>query len=293
MRASGQGAAFRLGLGLLYLCSCQGVNPAYRAEALDARFDGAPETGTDTATDAPAGDASEEAAQRDLPVAAEASPPEVAPPPPDAGSEQGGSADANAPDLVPDVVTPLPTFALGAVTVTARRGVDMGNTIHDDRCPDGQVLIGYRATSGLLRNMGTPVVTSLAAQCGTAGIKASPPTIVSITPASAFPERGVPTGTPIMVVCPTDQVVVTFDGRAGSFLDQLRIGCASLTVAEQASGLTVNIGAVTRLAAVGGNGGTAFQDGCPSGRIAVGHRLESATVVDTFAMACALPSATR
>jgi hypothetical protein len=298
-RAVRSAAALLVVVWAFGLCGCHGVNPAYRSETQDAGGDRSTGTASDTWGD------------RDM---FETSP-ETAPPspPPDARLDAAESLDLNPldlgpvlPDLAPDLTSPdlgppdltpdlpprLPMITLGTPTFTSRHGTDMGNTIHDDRCPAGQALIGYRATTGLLRNMGTPVLTSLAAQCGTLTVDSAPPTTVTVQPAFAFPVRGMPTGQTMTAMCPPDQVVVTFDGRAGSFVDQLRIGCARLTI-EAASTPVVTIGAVTRLAAIGGTGGVAFQDGCPAGRIVTGHRLEVFSVVDTMALACALPSATQ
>jgi hypothetical protein len=279
-------------MGGVHLGGCRRVNPAFHLGTTDGAADRGPATAPDARPD------------RDVFDAANESPP--APPAPDAGLDVAESRDLSPPDLprdlapldldppevAPDLGAPPPVITLGPSTLAGLHGTKMGNTISDDRCPAGQALIGYRGTSGLLQNMGTPVVTSLAAQCGILAVDSTSPAAVTVAPGATFAARGMRTGQTITAVCPANQVVVTFDGRAGSFLDQLRIGCARLTIESGSGGtLAVKIGVVTRLSPLGGTGGEAFEDGCPAGQIATGHRLEALNVVDSLALACALPSA--
>ena len=59
-------------------------------------------------------------------------------------------------------------------------------------------------------------------------------------------------GEPFQRVCPRNQAVVGFRGRAGFYVDRLQIGCQAFTDSGQP------IGAVTWLTPVGGTGGAPF-----------------------------------
>lgn len=63
---------------------------------------------------------------------------------------------------------------------------------------------------------------------------------------------GGPHGQPFEVVCPRNQAVVAMRGRAGSYVDRLRLGCQHFTHRGEPTG------EVTWLSAVGGSGGDAF-----------------------------------
>jgi hypothetical protein len=197
------------------------------------------------------------------------------------------------PDLAPPDVAPMtPRIKLGTASFTTLQGLPGDNSVLDDRCPTGQVLTGFRGTVGLFSGMGTPLLTSLAGQCGSLKVDATAgqPFPVTVSPEGALPTRGIPQGKAFTALCPSNQMVVGFEGRAGSFIDQLVVVCAPLTVAGPPS-LAVTRGTFAKLPAVGGTGGEAFQTSCPAGRIAIGHRGEAVTVVDTLALACSAPSA--
>jgi hypothetical protein len=185
-----------------------------------------------------------------------------------------------------------PRIKLGTASFTTLQGLPGDNPVVDDRCPTGQVLTGFRGTVGLFRGMGTPLLTSLAGQCGSLKVDAAAgePFPVTVSAEGALPTRGMPQGKAFTALCPSNQMVVGFEGRAGSFIDQFVVVCAPLTVAGPPS-LAVTRGTSTKLPAVGGTGGEAFQTSCPAGRIAIGHRGEAVTVVDTLALACSAPSA--
>jgi hypothetical protein len=119
---------------------------------------------------------------------------------------------------------------------------------------------------------------------------AGEPFPVTVSSEGTLPTRGMPQGQAFTALCPANQMVVGFEGRAGSFIDQFVVVCAPLTAASFPF-LSVARGTFSKLTAVGGTGGDVFQNGCPAGAIAVGYRGEAVTVVDTLALACAVPSA--
>jgi hypothetical protein len=86
-------------------------------------------------------------------------------------------------------------------------------------------------------------------------------------------------------MCPQNQVVVAFHGRAGFDLDQVSFECAPL----EFSTTGVTIGAVTSLPPEGGPTGPLFQDGCPSGEVVVGTSAQAGSIVYNLGLSCATP----
>ncbi|NIR40686.1 MAG: hypothetical protein GWN79_23570, partial [Actinobacteria bacterium] len=70
----------------------------------------------------------------------------------------------------------------GAITDTPLRGGG-GGTLYEDRCPDGQVVMGYRGRAGTWN-------TRIQAVCGELTLTGDGPYAVSVTEASTTPERG-------------------------------------------------------------------------------------------------------
>ena len=94
--------------------------------------------------------------------------------------------------------------------------------------------------------------------------------------------------------CPKGSVVMGFEGRTGSFLDQLVLWCAPLTVSASASSYTFSVGTSSALAPVGGSGGGVFApSACANNQIAFGHSGRNGQWVDALSLACGTPSAER
>jgi hypothetical protein len=280
--------------------ACTGVNPAFVGPPADASA--RPKDASGKADKPTTGADAVDAAVPDDPPPLDAGEPGPSEPSPD-----GPLVDVAPPDAWPDVVPPdaspdlappdavpmTPRIKLGAASFTSFQGLQTNsNPVLDDRCPSGQVLTGFRGTVGLYMGMGTPLLTSLTGECGSlkVDVTAGEPFPVTVSSEGTLPTRGMPQGKAFTALCPSNQMVVGFEGRAGSFIDQFVVVCAPLTVAGSPS-LSVTRGTSTKLPAVGGTGGEVFQTSCPAGRIAIGHRGEAVTVVDTLALACSAPSA--
>jgi len=196
-------------------------------------------------------------------------------------------------------------ITLQSESATAQRGSNSASGVtyyaHLDRCPGGQVLIGY---GGTLRDdvylvSGAPVLqlASLVAICGRVTLEASGE--VTVTPSSGIEPRGTDaTAGTFSQICPTDQVVVGFAGRAGSIIDQIGVVSASLQSASAGcccSALT--LGSTYSFTPVGGTGGSAYSESCSSGQVALGQSLYTATTtkhpgeewVSRFGLLCGTP----
>ncbi len=92
--------------------------------------------------------------------------------------------------------------------------------------------------------------------------------------------------------CPSDQVVVGFDGNSNGYFSQLALICAPLAVTIGTGAYALQIGATTELPPVGGAGTPAPTTHCPAGQIARGDPLRSGQWVDAFSLACATPRLT-
>jgi hypothetical protein len=186
-----------------------------------------------------------------------------------------------------------PRVTLGAASFTQLQGVPGDNPVRDDRCPTGQVLTGFRGTVGLFGGMGTPLLTSLAGQCGSLKVDgtAGDPFPVTVSPERRAATRGMPQGQAFTALCPANQMVVGFEGRAGSFIDQFVVVCAPLTVASAPS---CQLCAVRDPPNCPRWAAPAEKPSRPAAR-PVGSPLVTAgkpvTVVDTLALACSVPSA--
>jgi hypothetical protein len=285
--------------------ACTAVNPAYVGPSADASA--RPKDASNKADKSTTGADAVDAAVPDDPPPLDAGEPGPSEPSPDGALVDMAPPDVAPPDLIPqdapldlappdlaspDVAQMTPRVTLGAASFTQVQGQPADNPVRDDRCPSGQVLTGFRGTVGLYMGMGTPLLTSLTGQCGSLKVDATAgePFPVTVSSEGALPTRGMAQGKAFTALCPSNQMVVGFEGRAGSFIDQFVVVCAPLTVAGAPS-LSVARGTSTKLPAVGGTGGEVFQTSCPAGRIAIGHRGEAVTVVDTLALACSAPSA--
>jgi hypothetical protein len=90
-------------------------------------------------------------------------------------------------------------------------------------------------------------------------------------------------------MCPSNQVVVAFRGRAGYDLDQVAFDCAPLSLSRNRFGGQVTIGPVTSLPPQGGPTGPTFQDGCPAGEVVLGTNSQAGAIVYKLGLSCATP----
>lgn len=150
------------------------------------------------------------------------------------------------------------TLVLSGMNQTAVHG-GTTTTPYLDVCPGDAVLVGVQGT---VSKVGVILVSSIQGLCANLVLSADGATITTGT-TTETPLRG-GTGNAWTQSCPSNQVVIGFEGRAGACLDRLAIRCGSLV--RQGNAVTVSPGST--LPAVGGTGGEPFTDGCAGGQIA-------------------------
>jgi hypothetical protein len=172
-------------------------------------------------------------------------------------------------------------LTLGATQSTIMQGYSGPEaTSFQDGCPPGSVVIGVNAGSD--DGSGFFVVAQLQTKCGTPSVATDGK--VTIAPSATLPLRGGMTSPLHALDCPANDVVMGFDGRAGSLLDQLSVRCAPLVV----SGTSVTIGTPTDIGPEGGTGGDPFpRTDCPAGTIAVGTNTATRNWIGGFGLICA------
>jgi hypothetical protein len=180
------------------------------------------------------------------------------------------------------------SFLVTGASITTQHGGTDG-TEHNDVCPAGQVLVGFTGTHG---NPGVLLVTSLVGLCAQPTVSGPDPFAIALESGDFLPARGNPTTgsdpTAFSVVCPADEVVIGFFGRAGSALDQLGIQCGALST----DGESVQVTPTITLGPEGGTGGTPFTEGCPEGEVAYGSNLReplSGSWITALGFTCGTP----
>lgn len=211
----------------------------------------------------------------------------------DAGFDAGvdaGILDAGVDTGPVDAGTPACVLAdTCALSFTASSTTDVygggGGTPYMDDCPAGQVLVGYYAMVGssFERFLGVCGTTTL--------VPGSSAYTITVGAGDTLTEHGSGINTTYESTCPTDQMVVGFEGRYGTLVDRLALRCAPLLVSYTASGVTVTPGSVTTITAVGGFGGTEFPTtDCPAGDVATGTEVHAGGAVDAFGLRCSTPA---
>jgi hypothetical protein len=154
-------------------------------------------------------------------------------------------------------------------------------------CPSGQVAIGYT----LYEDTGVfgGVVAGLAAVCGKISV-AQASCQLTVAPSTTFPLDGT-TGSagPFSSICPANQVVAAIQGRSGALVDQLSVGCATLTLTKVGSSYQATVGTITWIPPIGGTGGSPFTGNCPTGQVATGTDVHSGFELDALGLLCAKP----
>jgi len=186
------------------------------------------------------------------------------------------------------IATLRPAMIVTGESPTAQAGSTTFGTAYQDMCPTGEVVIGYLGTTS--RNPAIPWLQSIQTQCGRMSV-AGPPYAVTISSGTLLPERGSNGGVAWSSLCPTDQVVVGFEGYDGSYVYQLVIHCAPLAIVADSAGYRIVVGLVTRLAPVGVPSGSQFAAiECLPGQIAMGSNIQADTWPRAFGLFCGTPS---
>jgi hypothetical protein len=175
-------------------------------------------------------------------------------------------------------------FVEPTTLATALQGYDGPEaTNFQDGCPTGSVVTGVKAGSD--SGSGATTVAQLATKCGVLSLQAGK---VVVTPGTTLPLRGGVTSTLDAVDCPSDQVVIGFDGHALALLDQLSIRCAPLSLPTNGMSNGISIGTPTDIGPEGGNGGAPFpRTDCGPGMVAVGTNVAIRTWASAFGLVCA------
>lgn len=122
-------------------------------------------------------------------------------------------------------------------------------------CPDGEVLVGLRLAAN-------HIVADVAALCADPDTwMAGDDTTSQPTPISVRPQRG---ETVQNVMCPLGRVGTALSVRTGWLVDRVALICNDPDP----------VGSLRHLPAVGGNGGTGYEEVCPEARPMVGLRTE-------------------
>jgi hypothetical protein len=164
---------------------------------------------------------------------------------------------------------------------TMLQGNTGGGTLYPDACPPGQVLVGFNAEVGASFD-------KIQMVCGTLVLGDN--TAVTLSAGATLPMHGNTSGTPAGSMCPVNQMVVGFEGRAGGLIDQLTLRCAPLVLTMGGTGYSAAPGTVTKGNTVGGSGGTAFGPiDCAAGGVAVGANVRAGNSIDAFGLRCGNP----
>lgn len=215
------------------------------------------------------------------------------------GGGVGGSAngDAGAPDM-PNAGSPnagsdsvVPTgFSLAEQETTLVRDPLTDGTAFSDRCPTGQLLIGFYGTVDAPG--GATYLRSEQAVCGMPSVSKTEPWTVTVTETTTLPMHDVEYPQKQTAKCPADQVVVGFGGRSGVWMDTVDVRCAPLKILGMSPTFLLVTGTPAKAGTIGGNeGGSPFDPlDCEAGSVAVGQIGNSAysgAVLGTFGVRCA------
>jgi len=176
--------------------------------------------------------------------------------------------------------------------------VNATNTPFADRCPAGQVLVGFNGTVDATGDInGKTFLRSAQGICGTLAVSASPPYTVTVTQASPLPMHEIAAAQQQVALCPANQVMVGFAGRSTStsWVDSVDVRCAPLTIKGTAPKFGLVIGTPAVATSIGGfTGGTAFTpNDCAAGDLAVGQivrTIVNGTQLGAFGVQCATAS---
>lgn len=195
----------------------------------------------------------------------------------------GGGADPGE-ELIPTGI------AVAEATTNVVRTCSEPAVRFADRCPRGQVLIGFNGT--LEAPGGAAYLRSLQGVCGRLSVSTAAPWLVTTEEAGTLPLRDLDLPQKQSVLCPEGEVVTAFSGRSGLWIDGLEIRCAPLEIVEIAGELEVTVGTSRSAGQLGAkSGGSAFaSQECPNETVAVGQTggtVLSGDVLGEVGVACA------
>ena len=125
------------------------------------------------------------------------------------------------------------------------------------------------------------------AQCAKVAATPTPPYGIVTGAPRTTPLRGLLGSVMWTRSCPTNEVLVGFNGRAGALIDSMTFRCAPVNINLVAGSYQVVIGTATSLPAIGGSGGNAFPTSdCPPGQVATTIRGRAGDNVDAFGLRC-------
>lgn len=176
--------------------------------------------------------------------------------------------------------------------------VNPTNSPFSDRCPAGQVLVGFNGTVDATGDPnGKTFLRSAQGICGTLVVSASPPYAVAVAQASPLPMHEIAAAQQQVALCPVNQVMIGFAGRSSStsWVDSVDVRCAPLTITGTAPKFALAIGTPAVATSIGGfTGGTAFAAAdCAAGDLAVGQIIRTSfagTQLGAFGVQCATAS---
>jgi hypothetical protein len=171
-----------------------------------------------------------------------------------------------------------------------------GGMPFDDPCPQGQVLIGFRA--GAIGK--GAALSGLVAICGVVSLSNLDPHAITISPGQSLPSRGTSVFDVTSETCKAGEVVVGFDGRAltdmmsgGPFVSTISLHCAPLVIDGLPSAPTISSGTIAVLSPLGSRTANLSDPvtdiDCPEGQVGVASRGQATSVVDAFGLGCAKP----
>ena len=156
-----------------------------------------------------------------------------------------------------------------------------------DRCPTGQVTVGFDYTVGPFTGPSN-WITSSRARCGTLSISGAS---VTITAAGTTTTRGAGGGSTSALSCPAGSVVAGFIGDSrneGGFIGiaGVQLYCAPLTVGGDGR-VQVGTAAAGPSARPGGGAITVVGPSlCPAGQVVSGNEGRAGAIIDRFTMLC-------
>lgn len=159
---------------------------------------------------------------------------------------------------------------------------------YHDACEDGEIIVGYRGyfRTGSNNNLIHGKIQALCAlmsfrfEGGKCLVKTGEP--------SSLPLRGNTGAIEWTRICPQDQVIVGYDGRAGSDIDQITLFCAPLHISASDNGYTMRRGEISPLQRAGGVGGNYdYEDECPESYVATSSTMSASEIdVNAFGLGC-------
>jgi hypothetical protein len=174
-------------------------------------------------------------------------------------------------------------------STTTRQAPSAGGAPYSDECPANQALIGFKGTVDM---MGGPTnLRSVQGVCAPLVVGANPPYAIAVGATTLLPVRQTPSTVAQSVTCPTNQVIVGFDGRTAAYIEALNFKCSPLSISGTSPSFTLNVGTVTTIGPIGAaTAGTTFAAiTCPAGQVAVAQAPHAGSAIDSFGLVCRTP----